>query len=63
MPLVLCAGLFGTLDLGDPRSFLVEGEHPTPTLGLCGDWLCWGCDLPAARQRGVASRIADSLID
>ena len=46
-----------------PLSFLIEGEHPIPTLSLCGDRLCWGCDLPAARQRGVASRIAESLID
>ena len=46
-----------------PFSFLVEGEHPIPTLGLCGDRLCWGCDLPAARQRRVASRTATSLID
>gem|GEM_PF-5966938 len=23
-----------------PLSFLVEGKHPIPTLGLCGDRLC-----------------------
>ena len=59
----LCTGLCGTLDHGDPSSFLVEGEHPTPTLGLRRDWLCRGSDLPPARQCRVASRAANSLTD
>ena len=59
----LCTGLCGTLDHGDPSSFLVEGEHPTPTLGLCWDWLCRGSDLSTARQCRGASESGGSLGD
>ena len=59
----LCTGLFGTLGHDDPSSFLVKGEHPTPTLGLCWDWLCRGFELSAARQCRAASKSDGSLGD